>query len=133
MSDRPGILWFVLDEASSARLRQIAPPLYPNEFYHHVTLRYGVEKDEVAHYIDKERRVTAVAIAHNSDVQACRVQTDGLPDEYGVPHITLSTAQGIKPFASVAMLQGAHDELRLEQPVELSGRVQFEYLDQIQR
>ncbi len=131
MVGRPGILWFVLDEASVAKLRQIAPPLYANEFYHHVTLRYGVSKGEVAQYIGKEWRIKVTAIAHNSEVQACRVQTDGLPDEYGVPHITLSTAPGIKPFASVAMLQGAHDERRLEQPVELSGRVQFEYLDQI--
>ena len=67
---RPGILWFVLDDASSERLKQAAP------------------------------------------------------------HITLSTATGIKPFASVAMLKNEHNETPLE-PMTLTGTVQFEYLDQV--
>ena len=128
---RPGILWFVLDQPSSERLRLAIPPLYPNTFYHHVTLRYAVEKTEVEQFIDKSWTVEAYAVASDGKVQACRVRTEGLPDEYGAPHVTLSTAMGVKPFASVAMLQAHPTETPLDLPLQLTGTVQFEHLDQV--
>ncbi len=128
MTERLGILWFVLDEPSAKRLRQIASPKYSNEFYHHVTLQYGVEEQTVAQWIGQKTAVEAYAVASNTEAQACRVRTQDLPDMYGVPHITLSTAKGIEPYASVAMLQGDHNEVLLEVPTALTGTIAFEPL-----
>src|SRR5688572_10672630 len=113
MSERLGILWFVLDDQSRARLHEAVPPLYSDEYYHHVTLQYGVGRGSVASFIGKQWTIGAYAVGSNTEVQACRVQTNGLPDMYGVPHITLSAMPGIKPYASVAMLQQAHTETPL--------------------
>lgn len=128
---RPGILWFVLDAESSQRLRQAVPPLYTQSYYHHVTLLYGIERSEVEEFIGKPWTIEAYATAHNKDAQACRVRTNGLPDTYGAPHITLSAAAGIKPFASVAMLKAIHDETPLDPPMKLSGTLQFIYIDEV--
>ena len=128
MSEPKGILWFVLDEASVRRLREVAPPKYPNEFYHHVTLQYDVERVAVANWIGQAAQVEAYAVGSNSDAQACRVHTPGLPDMYGVPHVTLSTNDGIQPYASVAMLQREHDEMPLATPLKLTGTIEFELL-----
>lgn len=130
MDRQAGILWFVLDRSSTERLRLAVPPRYKNEFYHHVTLQYGVARQAVAAFIDKPWTIKVYAVAHNNEAQACRVDTNGLPDTYGVPHVTLSTAEGIPPFASVAMLQGEHEEIAIE-PIELTGRVAFELLRNI--
>jgi len=131
MSERLGILWFVLDKTSAARLRTAVPARYQHEYYHHVTLRYGVPHHAVQALIGQRHTITAYAVAHNDNAQACRVQTHGLPDTYGVPHVTVSTAPGIKPYASVAMLQAAHTEAPLDPPIELSGSVTFAYFDQV--
>lgn len=131
MNPRLGILWFVLDNASSAKLRQAVPPAYGKEYYHHVTLQYSVERETVPSFVGKQWTILAYAVALGKDTQACRVQTNGLPDMYGVPHVTLSTDPGIKPYASVAMLQTEHTETPLDPPLTLSGTVQFEYLDKI--
>lgn len=128
---RLGILWLVLDEASSERLRQAAPPMYPNRYYHHVTLLYGVARAAVLEYIGRATTVEAYVVGHNTKAQAARVHTSGLPDKEGVPHVTLSTADGTPPYASVAMLKGEHQEAPMVPPLELSGTIEFEYLDQI--
>lgn len=129
--ERKGILWFVLDESSARALRQAVPPRYKNTFYHHITLAYGVERTDVEQYIARQTTVEAYAVAYNDQTQAVRVHTFNLPDTYGVPHITLSTTPGVKPFASVAMLQGEHEEASLASVLKLTGTIQYEYLDAI--
>ena len=130
MSEATGILWFVLDRASIDRLKKAVAPRYENEFYHHVTLQYGVTRQTVVPFIDKPWAIKMYAVAHNTQTQAGRVDTRGLPDTYGLPHITLSTAEGVKPFASVAMLQGEHQEAAVE-PIELTGTIEFVLLRNI--
>jgi choline dehydrogenase-like flavoprotein len=119
-----GTLRLVLDEASREALRAKAPPLFAgNEFYHHQTLRFGVPKAEVADWIGRTVSTTVYAVAWNKEVQAARVQASELPDENGVPHVTLTTAQGVKPYASVAMLEGDHHEQPLD--MTLTGTLVF--------
>ena len=120
-----GILWLQLSPQSQAQLKQAFPPRYPNSFYHHVTLAFGVTRQEVEQYIGQPAVVQAYAYASNVQVEAVRVATDGLPDTYGVPHVTLSTATGIEPFESVAMLQAQHHEVSIEPPLELQGIMAF--------
>ncbi len=129
--NRLGILWFVLDAPSSERLRKAVPALYPKHYYHHVTLLYGIGRETVASLIGQTHDIEAYAVAHNNQAQAVRVRAQDLPDTYGVPHVTLSTAQGVPPYESVAMLEGEHTEAPLNPPIVLSGTVQFEYLDTV--
>jgi len=128
---RPGILWFVLDEDSRERLRRAVPPMYSKQWYHHITLLYGVERSAAEEFIGKPWAIEAYASAHNRQAQACRVNANGLPDTYGVPHVTLSTATGVAPFAAAAMLKGEHDEQPLDSPIRLTGQLEFIYIDEI--
>ena len=125
-----GILWLVLDEASQATLREHITPLFEHIFCHHVTLLYGIaaSDERVAASLNTTQTIEVYALAHDDKAQAVRVKTNGLPDTYGVPHITISTGKGIEPFHSVAMLQGEHTEVPLDPPLTLSGTVQFELL-----
>jgi hypothetical protein len=125
-----GILWLVLDEASQAALHEHVPPVFENVFCHHVTLWHDISPDDeqVAALANTTQTISAYAIADNGKAQAVRVKTPGLPDKYGVPHITISTAKGVTPFQSVAMLQGDHTEVPLDPPLTLTGTIQFEPL-----
>lgn len=120
-----GVLWLKLDNASRRRLRELYPPKYPNEFYDHVTLAFGVPKNSVEHLIGTTAQATVYAHAQNDKTEAVRVTTDNLPDTYGVPHVTLSTQSGIEPFESVAMLQGDHEESAISPPFVITGTIQF--------
>ena len=119
-----GIVWLKLSQTSAEQLRQAFPPQYPNQFYDHVTLVFGAQKTLYEDLVGNHATIRVYAYAKNDEVEAVRVHTGALPDTYGVPHITLSTQKGIKPFASVMMLQGDHHETEI-QPFELEGHIEF--------
>jgi hypothetical protein len=142
-ADQPGILWLELDQRSQAELRQACPPRYASQelghqLYHHATLLFGVPENapEVSAYLGTEVAIVAYTHAYSGDVQAVRIRPardeHDLPDTtYGVPHITLSINEGIKPFASVAMLQ-AEAGSRFEEPIgplALRGVIKFHPLN----
>ncbi len=120
-----GILWLKLDGASKGELQKAYPPRYPNIFYDHVTLIFGAHQEAVNHMIGKNALAHVLVHAYNDRVEAVRVNTHGLPDMYGVPHITLSAQEGVEPFESVAMLQSEHHEEPVDPPVELDGTIEF--------
>lgn len=121
---REGIVWLKLNDESINKLKAMYPPLYPNEYYHHVTLVFGTQRSLFEEIIGRDASVVVHAYARDQNAEAVRVHTNELPDTYGVPHITLSTQRGVKPFASVLMLQGDHHEEQVDQ-FELSGKVEF--------
>jgi len=120
-----GILWLKLDEASRQLLQANFPATLVMPFYDHVTLAYDVSRESIAPYIGQSAGVVAYAYATNGKVEAVRVETAGLPDTYGVPHVTLSTAVGIQPFEAVAMLHGEHAEQPIEPSLTLTGKLEF--------
>jgi len=120
-----GILWLKLDIKSKEHLRRLYPPKYPNSFYDHVTLAYDIPRSLYADLVGNHAAAKVQAYAVNEKVEAVRVQTTNLPDSYGAPHITLSTAAGIKPYESVTMLHDTHDEIAVPEPFELTGTVEF--------
>ncbi len=120
-----GILWLKLDEASKGQLQEEYPPRYPNVFYDHVTLVFEAHQAAVNYLIGKKAVAHVLAYARNDHVEAVRVDTHGLPDTYGVPHVTLSTEEGIEAFESVAMLQSEHHEESVDPPLELDGTIEF--------
>ena len=109
-SSEKGILWLKLSVKSRNFLLEKFPPRFPNVYYDHVTLAYGVERARVGEYLNAAAEAEVYAYASSAIVEALRVKTYGLPDSYGVPHVTLSTANGVKPFESVSMLKEAHEE-----------------------
>lgn len=119
-----GIVWLKLSKQSIQKLKNAFPPNYPNTFYDHVTLVFGTQRNLFEDIIGDSATIVVYAYAKNHQVEAARVQHDGLPDTYGVPHITLSTQLGIKPFASVRMLQEDHYEKTVS-PLELEGVIEF--------
>lgn len=121
-----GILWLVLDNASQAALKARCQPMYEDVFCHHVTLAYGIEPRDprIAEFAGQTHTVASYAHARNGKVQAVRVRTGGLPDTYGVPHVTIS-ADNVPPYESVAMLQSEHTEVPLDPPLMLSGTVEY--------
>lgn len=127
-NDPNGILWLVLTPDAQQRLRGEHPPVHAEEYYHHMTLAFDVPRSSVEEFIGRSAIVYAYAHAHDADVQAARIRTNpehGLPDTYGVPHVTLSTAEGIEPFASVAMLKGDHTETSIDPHHEIEGTIEF--------
>jgi len=120
-----GVLWLKLDADSKQLLQKLYPPKYSDPYYDHVTLAFGVPRESVSHLIGQAASANVYAYAHNAKVEAVRVKTSGLPDTYGVPHITLSTQQGVEPFESVAMLKGDHQEVPINPPFELKGQTEF--------
>jgi len=120
-----GILWLKLEEASRQTLQAHFPPKYPTTYYDHVTLAFGTNQELVRGLIGITATVRAYAYASNTEIEAVRVQTNGLPDTYGVPHITLSAQPGVEPFKSVAMLQGEHGEVPISPNLKLFGVIEF--------
>ncbi|HEX6258889.1 MAG TPA: hypothetical protein VFZ48_05415 [Candidatus Saccharimonadales bacterium] len=124
MDTDKGILWLRLDEPSRARLLQACPPRHATTYCHHVTLRHGVTAQEYEALFGRQCTVEVYEACWDGSVQAVRVNTHGLPDQYGVPHVTISAADGIAPFTSVAMLKDpAHHHQKLS--LELSGVIEF--------
>lgn len=119
-----GILWLKLSAESRDRLKAAYPPKYTVVYYDHVTLFPDIERQKVTHYIGEQAEVQVYASAFNEHIHAVRVQST-LPDTYGVPHITLSATAGTPPFASVAMLQADHTETQRDQPLTLTGTIEY--------
>jgi hypothetical protein len=75
-------------------------PLLSNIYMHHLTIKYRPSKEEVlALEIGKEVALAIVGYIENDSVQAVVVASD-LPCSNKVPHITVSTADGVGPMKS---------------------------------
>lgn len=120
-----GILWLKLDATSKRQLQDAFPPHYPDTYYDHITLVFGTPQEPVNHLIGTRSTAIVYAHAHNDKIQAVRVRANGLPDTYGVPHVTLSAQPGVEAFESVAMLQGEHEETEIDPPLEITGTIEF--------
>lgn len=126
MSNR-GILWLSLTEQQSP-----VGLVHDNPARHfHVTLQFGVEHTpEMEELLGKEVEAFAVADCFNERVQALRVS---LPDDVASlcsnehPHMTISSADGVKPVESNTMLAGDHNSSEVSIPLTL--RYEFFHFD----
>lgn len=122
-----GILWLTLPDQ-----RPPVAPLHANQANHlHVTLQFGVEyTEEIAELIGKEVGVTAVANCSNGRIQALKIN---LPEEVlsmcknPVPHMTISSEDGVKPVESNNMLSSDHSCTVVDIPLSL--RFDFFHFD----
>jgi hypothetical protein len=94
----------------------LAPPVHQNIFAEHITFQYGISDDTPLPFAPK--KVVIIGYAFNDKAQAFVVEIDGnveRPD--GKPyHITLSTAERVKPFYSNILLENGWDDI---EPINL--------------
>jgi hypothetical protein len=107
-----GILWLALDSHTFP-----VECIYNPVQHLHVTLEYGVNYESCNFLIGRKVEVIAVANCWNDKVQALRVN---LPPEYDAicdnvhPHMTISTADNVRPVESNNMLSGEYNELPVQ-------------------
>jgi len=120
------MLWLHLNTASRTALLKACAPHFTTTFVDHVTLLFDVPlNQEMEKMIGQECMVFAYEHCWNDSIQAVRVKTDSLPNQYGVPHITISAADGIEPFFSVEMLRDDRYHSELLNNIPLTGSIRF--------
>ena len=109
----PGILWAVIKSAVQA------DPVYPVGTPHHITLQFGVEREDWEHLIGTELTVEAIAHCHNERVQAIAVVLPvWCPRQNAYPHITVSWVPDANPVESNQMLATWHHRKKVSYPVQ---------------
>ena len=91
-------------KVNQSQLFDIAKPQHENVFASHITCEFGVPEDAP---LPKEvGYVRVVGIAEDDKAQALIVSVDGVTERPrgGLYHITLSTADGVKPVYSNQMI-----------------------------
>lgn len=105
-----------LDKDSMNLLKKKFPPTHPNEFYHHMTIDFAVKK----YPLDIGQKVSLNVIGYGEDEFAQAVVVTGFHSTNKIPHITLSTAEGVKPVYSNKMLKRGFKEI---EPFKITGTV----------
>jgi hypothetical protein len=99
-----GILWAVIQD------QLLVDSLYEEGKPHHITLMFGVDKDEVEQYIGMSFNATAISNCWNEDIQAVLFELPlFVPINKGTPHVTVSYKKGVKSVESNNMLNGEHN------------------------
>lgn len=92
------------------QLRRFIRPVHPNLHLDHVTLHFGLNhdtlKNDYSSMLGKVNKLRVTGRAYNDECDALIVDTT-FPSKNAYPHITVSTADGIKPFKSNALVQAA--------------------------
>ena len=110
-----------LTDKGKANLKKHYRGELENIFSHHTTLSFGVNRQEVDH--GETVTLKAVGYAKNDEVEALVVELPkNLKTKNKVAHITLSTAKGIKPFASNKLLENGYDKIT---PFNIEGVVGY--------
>ena len=106
----PVYIGVFLTPSSRQQLLRDFPPVYENVFADHVTLIFKPKEDDLRQY-DLGSIVRLKVVGYAQDQKGTAVLID-LPPEIKTspgqkPHITISTAQGIKPFYSNKLIANA--------------------------
>ncbi len=97
----------VLTDDSVKLLKEWFPPIHQNEYYHHMTINFGVKK-----FPDNLGEIVSFrVIGENHDDKGQAVVVDSESDN-PIPHITLSCADGVKPVYSNKLLENGYDKVR---------------------
>ena len=98
-STSKGILWGVIQSPLTI------PKRYPYGTPHHITLQFGVEREDWKEWEGVEFEATALYEAWNGKIQAVAVKLpDCIPCANRYPHISVSWRLGVSPVESNSML-----------------------------
>ncbi len=99
-----GILWGVIQSPLTI------PKRYPYGTPHHVTLQFGVEREDWKHWESREFVASTLYEAWNGKIQAVTLRLPkSIPCQIETPHISISWCDGIKPYESNTMLASEFD------------------------
>lgn len=89
-------------------LKEKYPPVHPNEFYHHSTIAFQPKNGKNDLEVGKKYIIAINGRVTTDKIDALLVENKKATNDN--PHITLSTAEGIKPFASNTEIEKAITE-----------------------
>lgn len=93
---------------SPSNLKRLFPPVFPNTFYHHSTIEFS-PKNLDGIELGKKVLIEAVGRITTDKVDALLVINPKSKNKH--PHITLSTAEGVKPVESNKAFEEHPDKL----------------------
>ena len=117
-----------LTPKTEKRLRKILSPKHPNVFLHHVTLEF---KPDAPPELEGYKIVMALDKYFKDD--KCECVTVFIPPALkyvgpSKPHITISTAEGVKPFASNKLINTGNGILCSRNPyISIDGTLESFY------
>ena len=91
------------------KLERLFPPVFSNLFYHHLTIEFA-PKDASNIEVGKKVKLKIIGRIITNKVDALLVENDKSKNKF--PHITLSTAVGVKPFESNAAFENSPELVR---------------------
>lgn len=98
-----------VDDISSLKAKY--PPVHTNEFYHHSIIAFRPKDGKDGLNVGEKDTIAIIGRVTSDKVDVLLVENEkSLNDN---PHITLSTAEGVEPFASNSEIAKAIEEKRV--------------------
>lgn len=116
----------VLDGVSRSALIKAFPPTHANVYAHHVTVAFkpSIEQaQELSPQCGQEISFSTIAEAADENGQA--VLISGVDSNNEFPHITISTAEGVKPSYSNELFKNSLSHELTQQNIQLKGILTF--------
>lgn len=111
-----------LSEKEQSKLKAMFPPVHPNVFYHHSTIAFK-PTDTSNIEIGKTYKINITGRLTTDKVDVLLVENIKSLNKH--PHITLSTAEGVKPFASNEEIANNLDKIqKLNEIIEVTEGVE---------
>lgn len=99
----------VLTRASQDELLDAFPPIHPNVYAHHATLAFKPTEPALDRYVPYlGERLYLSVIGYGEDDKGQAVVVD-VQSENRIPHITISTADGVGPVYSNKLLEAGYE------------------------
>jgi hypothetical protein len=95
---KEGVLYTALFVDDINALKGKYPPVHPNEYYHHSTIAFKPEDGKEGIHLGEKQVIAVTGRVTSDKVDVLLVKNEKSVNAY--PHITLSTAEGVKPFES---------------------------------
>ncbi|WP_394222689.1 hypothetical protein [Alteromonas gracilis] len=92
----------------SEQIKRIALPVHSNHFMHHITVDFGIPND--SRLPPRPNNVQVIGVASDNKAQALVVAVDGKTERKDgkLFHVTVSTADNVKPFYSNRLLESGY-------------------------
>lgn len=91
-------------------LKQEFPPVHPNTFYHHMTIEFAPKGLKMPNDVGSKVKLKIIGRLTTDRVDALLVDSSIASNKH--PHITLSTAEGVKPFESNKAFEDHADQIK---------------------
>lgn len=104
------IVYEALFVDNTSKLKQMFPPVHPNVFYHHMTIAFAPKELKYPENLGQKVRLEIIGRITTDKVDALLVNSSMSSNKY--PHITLSTAEGVKPFESNKAFEESPDKIK---------------------